>query len=396
MAIETSPAHHDPPIRPVWLLAVLGAVLACAVAPSRASGAPSLDIRDAIGAYRFADGSVGAVFEQDAVFRYVNYRSGALRNIRRAGPRLFVGGPGVAVADPVSLRIAFGPLNGIKRVTWIVVNGQRGDRIVLASRPASFVDAGITLVGRLLAPAGKKRRPAVVIVPAARGTNDMWALFYASQGYAVLTYARRGVGHSGGVYDHSATQANMTTLAADALAGVAWLSKQPEADRSRIGLAGGSQAGWVIPLAASESSTVRFAAMQSSPAMSAGRQAAYANLTGFGRRSPSDQQIHDALASVPDSDFDPRPAISALTIPVLWQLGAVDRRMYTDESVADIAAITAQGTHDFTVHVYPGGAHSLRLTDTGVNTEELTSPGYVPGLFNDLGAWLRAHSLGRQ
>jgi len=89
----------------------------------------------------------------------------------------------------------------------------------------------------------------------------------------------------------------------------------------------------------------------------------------------------------PDSRFDPKPILAALQIPVLWQLGSVDERMHTPETVADLAAIDSG--HHFTVSVYPGGAHSLRLTEHGTISEEQTSPGFVSGVFADLAAWLR-------
>ena len=233
-----------------------------------------------------------------------------------------------------------------------------------------------------------------MLVPAARGTNDLWATYFATLGFAVLTYDRRGVGRSSGTYDHDASDANIHTLASDAIAATTWLAKQPEVDARRIGLTGGSQAGWVVALAAAESPLVQFATLQSAPAMSAGRQDAYAALTGFGRRDPREDQITAALQAVPDSGFDPRPSLSSLTIPVLWQLGALHKRMYTPETVADLAAIDAQGSHShlFTVRVYPGGAHSLRVTDHGFLTEESSSPGFVPNLFADLGAWLAANA----
>jgi hypothetical protein len=63
--------------------------------------------------------------------------------------------------------------------------------------------------------------------------------------------------------------------------------------------------------------------------------------------------------------------------------------MYTPETLADMSAIESTGTHAFTVHVYPGGAHSLRLTADGTIAEERTSPGFAPGVFQDLAAWLR-------
>lgn len=358
---------------------------------AHAASAPLVSIRDGVGAYRLPDRAIVAVFEQDAEFRFVNYSSGELRRLDRASANVFVGGPGVEVGSPVGLRIELGPIQAGKAL-WITVDGQRANRVRLVSRPAQSTTEGVRLQGRLLTLPNARHRAAVVVVPAARGTNELWAIFFATQGLAVVTYDRRGVRRSGGTYDHAASDANIRTLASDAVSWVNWLAKQPEADPRRIGLAGGSQAGWVVALAASESPLVRFAAMQSAPAMSAGRQAAYAALTGFGRRDPTDEQIVQALQTVPDSGFDPHLALSSLTIPVLWQLGALDKRMYTPESVADLATINSQGAGPFTVQVYPGGAHSLRLTDHGLLAEEQTSAGFIPDVFKDLSAWLAANT----
>ena len=112
-------------------------------------------------------------------------------------------------------------------------------------------------------------------------------------------------------------------------------------------------------------------------------------LTKNGLVAPTDDVIRAALDGVPDSGYDPRPDLRSLTIPVLWQQGAADKRMYTPETLANLAAIGAGGTHEFTVKVYPGGAHSLRLTEHGTIAEERTSPGFAPGVFQDLTAWLR-------
>ena len=344
--------------------------------------------------YRFADGSAAALVEQDGALRLVDYRTGALRQLAQRSRALLVGGPGVSVPSPVSVQVALGPRRA-GSVASVRVDGQPALRIPVVSRPAAFDDGGVHLAGRLLVPPGKGPFPAVVIVPgsvpAHRDTYDLWAFYFASRGFAVLSYDKRGVGDSTGRYVRAPTDENLRNLSADALAGVAWLRRQRDVDPQRIGLSGGSQAGWVIALAASQSHAVHFAALQSGPAMSVGHQLAYSALTKDGAVAPTDEQIHAALDGVPDSGFDPRPRLAGLTIPVLWQFGTVDKRMYTPESLADLAAITASGTHDFTVRVYPGGAHSLRSTADGVSAEERTSPGFVPGVFADLAAWLRTH-----
>ena len=200
---------------------------------------------------------------------------------------------------------------------------------------------------------------------AIRGTRDsadLWSLFLASHGLAVLSADKRGVGASTGTYSGRADDDNLQALAGDALAGVAWLKRRADIDPRRIGLVGGSQAGWTIPLAASQSSDVAFTAIQSGPVMSVRRQRAYSALTRNGAAAPppTAAEIRSALDGLPDAGFDPRPLIQALRIPMIWQLGGVDKRTYVPESVANLAAITAAGEHDFTVHVYPAGAHSLR------------------------------------
>jgi hypothetical protein len=368
--------------------AVATLLVACAL-PSVAAAS---NLRVAVGAYRFADGSTVSLVEQAGALRLVDYGSGALRQLTERSLGSFVGGPGVSVAEPVSVRVSLvttanGSVTGLRR------DGRTAARLPLVTERATLSSGGIRLAARLLRPTGRGPFPAVVIVPgsvpAHVDTYDLWALFFVSRGFAVLSYDKRGVGASTGRYVRAATDANLRALASDALAGVEWLRGRRDIDATRIGLSGGSQAGWAIAIAATRSAHVRFAALQSGPAMSVGRQLAYDALTKGGLVAPDDAQIRSTLAGVPDSGFDPRADLSALRIPVLWQQGAVDRRMYTPETLDDLNTIESTGTHAFTVNVYPGGAHSLRLTAGGTLSEEKASFGFVPGVFQDLADWLR-------
>jgi len=388
---------------------VLPVLVASALVVSSAGAAGSLPPtappppHGSVGVYRFADGSAVALIRpgegatQSGGLRLADYGTGALRQLTQRSPDLFVGGPGVSVLQPVRVSVRLVPSAAGGSIAALRLQGRLAKRVPLTFRKAIFHDHGATIVGRLMLPVGQGPFPAVEIVggspPTTRNSYDLWAMFFASRGFAVLSCDKRGVGDSTGRYVHDATIGNLHDLAFDAIAGVTWLRHQPDIDRTRIGLTGGSQAGWVIVLAAAESPRVRFAAIQSGPAMSVGRQLAYAGFTKQGAKDPppTDAQIRARLADVPDGGFDPRPSIAALKIPVLWQLGSVDKRMYMPETVANLAAITAAAPHDFTVRVYTGGAHSLRLTPHGLISEEKTSPGFVPGLFPDLAAWLDAH-----
>jgi dienelactone hydrolase len=323
---------------------VAGVVALAAALAACASGSSS-----PVGAYRLAGGGVASVVEQPRGLRFVDYSTGALRDFTAAD-----------------------------------VHGAA--RIPLRVQSATIPTRGARLAARLLVPQGPA--PAIVIVPgsikATRDSYDLWAYFFASCGFEVLSYDKRGVGASTGRYTSEPSKGNIATQATDALAAVAWLKRH---GASRIGLSGGSMAGWVIPLAAARTKDVAFAAIQSGPAMSVGRQRAYARLTQTGKLEPppSDEQIRAALAAQPDAGFDPRPSLAALHIPVLWQLGAVDKRQYTPETIAILSALA---NPNIDVRVYPGGAHSLRLTANGLQSEERAAMQFVPGLFQDLGRWL--------
>jgi dienelactone hydrolase len=375
-------------VPPGRLTAAVAALLVACVLPA---GAAASDLGAAVGAYRFADGSVVSLVEQDGALRLVDYRSGALRVLTERSLGSFVGGPGVSLPEPVTVRVALveGPRG---RSTGLRRDGRVATRIPLVTDRATLSSGDVRLSARLLRPPGRGPFPAIVIVPgsvpAHADTYDLWALFFASRGFAVLSYDKRGVGSSTGRYVRAATDANLRALAGDALAGVEWLRRRSDVDATRIGLSGGSQAGWTIAIAAARSPHVRFAALQSAPAMSVGRQLAYGAVTRDGALAPSDERIRAALQGAADSGYDPRPDLAALRIPVLWQQGAADKRMYTPETLENLSAIEAAGPHAFTVRVYPGGAHSLRLTANGTIAEERTSPGFVPGVFQDLGDWL--------
>jgi uncharacterized protein len=367
------------------------AVAALYVACALPAVAAASDLQAAVGAYRFADGSVVSLVDQDGSLRLVDYRSGALRQLTERSLGSFVGGPGVSLAEPVRVRVSL-VATAAGRVTGLRRDGRTASRLPFVTERATLSNGRIRLAARLLRPPGRGPFPAVVVVPgsvpAHVDTYDLWALFFASRGFAVLSYDKRGVGASTGRFVRAATDANLRALAGDALAGVDWLRRRPDVDAKRIGLSGGSQAGWVIAMAAARSLHVRFAALQSGPAMSVGRQLAYGALTKDGLLAPDDEHIHAALDGVPDSGYDPRRDLAALRIPVLWQQGDADKRMFTPETLANLNTIERTGRHAFTVHIYPGGAHSLRLTADGTIAEERTSPGFVPGLFQDLAGWL--------
>jgi len=118
----------------------------------------------------------------------------------------------------------------------------------------------ITLAALLMVPRSERPLPAAVIIQGS-GSSDrtnQWAREIAEQlirnGVAVLLTDKRGSGASCGDW----RVAGFSDLAADALAGVAFLRTRSEIDRQRVGLVGLSQGGSVAPLAAARSDDVAF------------------------------------------------------------------------------------------------------------------------------------------
>jgi pimeloyl-ACP methyl ester carboxylesterase len=125
--------------------------------------------------------------------------------------------------------------------------------ILMSKTDTSFSSLETRLAGRLIEPVegDDDERPLVVMVHGSERTsalNSTYAYALAAQGLAVFVYDKRGTGASEGEY----TQ-NFELLAADASAALE-KAKVMAADRyDRAGFFGGSQGGWVAPLAATRS-----------------------------------------------------------------------------------------------------------------------------------------------
>ena len=121
-----------------------------------------------------------------------------------------------------------------------------------------FRSGDVTLAGTLTLPPGDGPHPAVIFIhgsgPDSRENYRFYADLFARHGIATLIYDKRGVGASTGDW----RRVHLRDLAEDALAGVRTLKSRRDIDPHKIGLWGGSNGGWVAPLAASLSHDVAF------------------------------------------------------------------------------------------------------------------------------------------
>ncbi len=157
------------------------------------------------------------------------------------------------------------------------------------------------------------------------GSGPLVAPFLA-RGIAVLSYDKRGTGESGGLY-HGVGPLNSDSMirlsAGDAVAGLELLARHSRIDRTRLGLAGGSQAGWIIPNAAARF-PVRFSVMLSGPLVSVGEEIHFSRAFE-GSTLPLDK-VDSVMATFGGpKGYDPIGDILTMKGEAYWVLGGQDR-----------------------------------------------------------------------
>lgn len=360
----------------------------------RVPASPKPPIAAFDGLYRAADGSAYSLHVNDANTVWAtDYTTGTLRIAWRTGAARVSAGPVLNGTYPFT---DTGATFSTGKATAITVGGKTAERVAERVVRAEWRNGDVKLVGKLRLPPGPGPFPAVVQLHGSEGgvrdTYDLWTSFWVSRGIAALSYDKRGGGESTGTpVNDNARDDTLKALAGDAAAAVSWLRGRSEIDPKRIGLGGGSQAGWTMPLVAARQPAVSWAMIVSGPVTSVGHEAIYSALTQGGGRAVTDDAAWAAVRDAPHVGFDPRPVIATLEIPIFWAWGSVDRSVFAAESAAELAKL-APG-HDFTGKVYPGGQHGLLRTRTGIDREVPSTPGFVPGLFTDIAAWLEARDI---
>ena len=182
---------------------------------------------------------------------------------------------------------------------------------------------------------------------------------FLSRGYATLCFDKRGVGQSTGQFANVTPQnssAVFEDLASDIAAGVEFLRSRPEIDRNRIGLAGVSQAGWIVPIAAAKSQPA-FMLLIVGPTVSVGLENFYSNIVEV-----TDAPVEAGYEQLPLFNgfhgFDPKPVLGSLNVPGLWLLAGQDRSIPTPATVAILDELIASGK-PYTHVVFPGVGHNL-------------------------------------
>jgi uncharacterized protein len=303
----------------------------------------------------------------------------------------------------------------------------------------TFRNADVTLAGTLTLPSGDEPHPAVVFIHGSgsdgRENYRFYADLFARHGIATLIYDKRGVGASTGDW----RRVHFNDLAEDALAGVRLLKSRRDISPDKIGLWGGSNGGWVAPLAASLSDDVAFVITVAGAvvpptelvkwrSVNYVRNAGYPDEVvrrvselmdlqfelvrkegwekGWGKYEAELQKVrsepwvgrlaalrnpHDGSWFLPYTasiDFDPAPVYESLSVPVLAILGGADPLVPARETAAILERIKREKNKDITVAILAGADHNMNRP-----TGQRPVPEYIETMIN----WIQQKvSMSRQ
>jgi pimeloyl-ACP methyl ester carboxylesterase len=212
--------------------------------PAPADAALSRAIECYVGAYRLPGASIDVGPSDGGLrWRHVDGRSGKLVASGDGGWKSLEGWTDRADGHRIAL-------SGCGGDAVLRFDGVAAPRIALDARETTFAgDGGTRLAGRLVMPEGDAKVPLVVLVHGAEQDSarawDFMQRQLPAEGVAAFVYDKRGTGDSAGTY----TQ-DYSVLANDAVAAMREAKRLAGSRVDRFGFRGGSQGGWVAPLAA--------------------------------------------------------------------------------------------------------------------------------------------------
>ena len=256
----------------------------------------------------------------------------------------------------------------------------RADASSLAVEDITFASHGVKLSASVVFPGNHKAHAAVVFVHGSgrQVRNMRLAERFASQGIAILVYDKRGAGKSGGEYEEkqSVSGQNIELLADDAVAALNALRQHPRTKGLPIGLAGISQAGWIVPLAAEKSRSVDFMVLWSGPVCKVSEEDIFSKHTGDvdAKTVPSYLEALNARKqpyiwpAFLGKDTDPSESLAKLNVPGLWIFGARDGSIPVDLSVQRLKKLSDNGRkYDYVVFSSQGHNNMSETLATAID-----------------------------
>ncbi|QES89082.1 alpha/beta hydrolase family protein [Rhizosphaericola mali] len=253
------------------------------------------------------------------------------------------------------------------------VFGQSTD---ITIKDIQIVNQDDTLSGSIFIP--KKYYAAVVLIHGSGQEKRMtdFATLLANEGIAVLTYDKRGVGRSGGIYagpevgTNNIDSANLHLLASDGSIAIDTLKKYINRTCFNVGLLGCSQAGFIIPLIAQKNKQVRFVVIFSGPLITARKQLRFqfytnGNLNFWNEHTETEvrQHIFNDADKYNFVDTDPCKSLSQLNIFGLWIFGGKDIQVPVQLSIEHLNSLKKKNKH-YEYLLFPSLGHNTAFSNS--------------------------------
>lgn len=237
----------------------------------------------------------------------------------------------------------------------------------------TFESEGIKLAGTIFSP--DHPHSAVVIVHGSDQVPRMakFAELLARNDILVLTYDKRGVGESGGVYagpevgTNNISVENLNLLAKDVSSAVHVIHKK-RGDLP-IGLIGASQAGWIIPIVANNNPLVEFMVLFSCPTITTLEQLRFQFYTNGNTDfwdNHTEEEAREHIKNDPDKyqfeATDPKAPLKTLSIPGLWLFGEKDIQIPVKMCIEDLNALKLENK-PFEYVLFPSLGHNTHKTE---------------------------------
>ena len=416
----------------------LGLILCILFAACIDAGAASMPENGTVdecqsGAYRFPDGEVVDIARSEGdTFRWRKF-DGTTGVLHKNADGSWISTLGWA-ERPDGHMVSFSNCAGGE----IEFDHEKARRIAFDVTETKFKGRGeVKLAGRLVLPNGKVPVPIVVLVHGAEreSAREWYALqrLLPAENVGAFVYDKRGTGNSEGKY----TQ-DFNTLADDAVAAMREARRIAGPRCARIGYQGGSQGGWVAPLAATRTPVdfvivsfglavsvidedqqevalemrikghkqreilkaleiasaaeaifesgftngfERFDAVRAKYRNEAWYKDVHGNYTHFilpYSASEIREKSKDFLFGTPFR-YDPMPTLRAVESPQLWILGEDDLEAPSAETSRRIKALIAEGK-PITLAIFPHAEHGMTEYEVASNGERISTR-YAPGYF---------------
>jgi len=334
-------------------------------------------------------------------------------------------------------------VSGILLILLIVMGSQAYNHLLYHGvvEKVTFQSGDITLSGVLVKPTTPGPHPGIILLHGSgQQTYNKW--FYrihtnefVRQGFAVLSFDKRGSGDS----DGNLRMATFQDLINDSLAAVSFLRSQPDISPDQIGLFGVSESGWFAPEVAAKDGKIAFIVNRVSPPLSWRETVLFEVRNDLLADGISETDVEDALslqsriwqfyidstgnesyANGPERDeinalitdmqkrpgfkdffsplpeydaeayavraskytYDPYPFLSEIDIPMLYIMAGKDINVPTEASVRFLEKLKQEQNKDIMIKIYPEAGHYL------YRWEWLPLEGlYVPGYLDLIGNW---------